>query len=188
MVSNKQPVSVAGIEFDAQLGQTDTLSSEIPDYPVEKGFKVQDTIIKNPRSLELTLFLTNTPVTFLPRFGLSPTRVSDVIAKLEQIYESRELVSVTTMDKTYSNMGVESISIRKSQDLGYSKEISMSLKKITITSTQTTSIPASYGKSGTSGANAGEAQTNDSSNDSESSGSEKSWLAGIVDMFSTKGG
>ena len=38
------PVSVAGIEFPAMLDETQTYTSSIPDYPVETGFTVSDSI------------------------------------------------------------------------------------------------------------------------------------------------
>ena len=61
----------------------------------------------------------------------------------------------------------------------------MSLKKITITSTQTTSIPESYGKSGTTGANAGEAQTTESNSD-DSSENGITGLAGFDNLTDRK--
>ena len=63
--SNLKPVSVAGIEFDALIDEQKTLSATIPVYPVEEGFPVSDTIILEPISISMTLYVTNTPVTWL---------------------------------------------------------------------------------------------------------------------------
>lgn len=41
---NIQPVSVAGIEFPAMLDETQTFTSDIPEYPVETGFVISDNI------------------------------------------------------------------------------------------------------------------------------------------------
>ena len=38
MARTLKPVSVAGIEFDALIDETKTLSATIPTYPVEDGF------------------------------------------------------------------------------------------------------------------------------------------------------
>ena len=58
-----KPVSVAGIEFDALIDEQKALSATVPTYPVEEGFPVSDTIILDPLSIQLTLYISNTPVT-----------------------------------------------------------------------------------------------------------------------------
>ena len=40
-----QPVNIGGIECDALIHHELSLEMEIPDYPVEEGFSVQDTMI-----------------------------------------------------------------------------------------------------------------------------------------------
>ena len=45
-----QPVSIWGIEFDALVDETKSLSATVPAYPVESGFPVSDTIILDPIS------------------------------------------------------------------------------------------------------------------------------------------
>ena len=48
---NIQPVSVAGIEFPAMLDETQTFTSDIPEYPVETGFVISDNITLQPMEL-----------------------------------------------------------------------------------------------------------------------------------------
>ena len=59
-----QPVNIGGIECDALIHHELSLEMEIPDYPVEEGFSVQDTMIQKPKTLSLTVIVTNTPITF----------------------------------------------------------------------------------------------------------------------------
>ena len=59
-----QPVNIGGIECDALIHHELQLENQIPDYPVEEGFSVQDTIIQNPKTLTLTVVVTNTPVSY----------------------------------------------------------------------------------------------------------------------------
>lgn len=54
MARNMQPVSVWGIEFDALIDETKNMTSTIPEYPVEEGFPVSDTIINDPLSVSMT--------------------------------------------------------------------------------------------------------------------------------------
>ena len=50
-----RPVSIGGVEFDVLVSSNETLAAEVPDYPVEDGFSVTDTIITKPKELNMTL-------------------------------------------------------------------------------------------------------------------------------------
>lgn len=154
----KQPVNIEGIEFDAMLGEEYSLEASSPDYVVESGYTIGDSIILSAEVLTLTLFVSDRPVTFKSRFG-GAGRVDSVVKQLKELYYAKKLVSVTTPDAQYSNMAIESLKISRTNEYGYAREIPITLKHIRTTETQTTSIPASYGKSGSSNAAAGTAST-----------------------------
>ena len=59
-----RPASIGGVEFDVLVSSNETLSAEVPDYPVEDGFSVTDTIITKPKELNMTLYLSDNPVTW----------------------------------------------------------------------------------------------------------------------------
>ena len=166
----KQPVTIAGIEFDALISETRDYTATIPSYPIESGFPVSDTIILDPLSLSLTLFLSNTPVTWLYRHGSDNNRVERICDRIEDMWFSKELVKVVTSDKIYTNMGITSLSIAKSSDYGYSRQITMNLTKVETTEKQTVLIPADILKSGETEANAGVATTSKTSSKASSSG------------------
>lgn len=172
MARAKQPVSVNGIEFDALIDQTDTLEATVPEYTVEDGFVVSDAIILNPEKLDMTLYITDTPVTWYSRHGSGQDRVESIMKQLQELYYTAEPTTVVTSAKSYTNMAIESLSISKSVEIGYAREVSISFKKIRVTSAKTTTIPDSYGKSGTTQASAGTASTSSgSSGGSSGSGS-----------------
>lgn len=171
MARAKQPVSINGIEFDALIDESRTLEATVPEYSVESGFSVSDAIILSPEKLDMTLFATNTPVTWYNRHGGSQNRVDSVVKQLEELYYAGEPVTIVTSDATYSNMAIESITFSKSTEVGYAREIPISFKKIRVTSAKTTTIPDSYGKSGATGASAGTASTSSGSSGGGSSGS-----------------
>lgn len=152
-----QPVIIDGIEFDALISHTENLEAEIPEYPVEEGYSVQDTIILKPKSLELTVHVSNTPVTFMEH--ASPGRVQQVANQLMQLYLEHKLVTVTSSKGIFRNMGIESISLPYSVDTRSSLTIPITLKEVRTTGSKIVSIPDSYGKGGESGANAGTANT-----------------------------
>ena len=154
-----QPVSINGLEFDALIDESRTLEATVPEYSVESGFSVSDSVILNPEKLSMTLVVTNTPVTWYRRHGASPTRVDNVVKQLEELYFAKEPVTIVTSDATYTSMAIESITISKSLEIGYARQIPISFKKIRVTTAKTTTIPDSYGKSGATAASAGTAST-----------------------------
>ena len=160
---NLKPVSIWGIEFDALIDETKNLSATIPTYPVEEGFPVSDTIILDPISIQMTLYVSNTPVTWLYRHGTSTDRVNKICSLLEQKWLQKQLAKIVTTEAIYKDMGITSISIKKSHDIGYAREISVSAQKVRITKRKTVKIPSYVLKSGETKANAGTASTSTSS-------------------------
>lgn len=161
-----KPVSIWGIEFDALINETKTLSATIPAYPVEEGFPVSDTIILDPVSIQMTLYVSNTPVTWLYRHGSSTDRVNKICDLLEYKWLAKQLAKIVTSEAIYKDMGITSISIKKSHDIGYAREISISAQKVRITKRKTVNIPSYVLKSGETKANAGTASVSTSSSKS----------------------
>jgi len=75
-------------------------------------------------------------------------------------------------------MGLTSISIKKSKDLGYAREISITAKKVRVTERKTVSVPDYILKSGQSMADAGKASTSKMSESSSSSDNSAGGLGG----------
>lgn len=178
MAKKLQPVSVWGIEFDALIDEIKSMTSKIPEYPVEDGFSVSDTIINEPIQLSMTLYLSNTPVTWLYRHGSSNGRVQRICKMIEEQWFQKNLTKIVTSDATYTNMGLTSISIKKSKDLGYAREISITAKKVRVTERKTVSVPDYILKSGQSMADAGKASTSKMSESSSSSDNSAGGLGG----------
>lgn len=172
-----RPVSIWGVEFDALIDESKTLSATIPAYPVEDGFPVSDTIILDPVSIKMTLYISNTPVTWLYRHGTSTDRVNKICDLLEQKWLSKQLAKIVTTDAIYKDMGITSIAIKKSKEIGYAMEVSLSAQKVLITKRKTVSIPSYILKSGETKANAGTASTSQTSGKS-STGSGSSGSSG----------
>lgn len=163
-----RPVSVAGIEFDALIDEQKTMSATIPAYPVEDGFPISDTIILDPVTVQMTLYVSSTPVTWLYRHGSSNDRVNRICEQIENLWLEKELVKVVTTDTIYTSMGITNITVKKSREIGYAREISLSLQKVRVTKIRTVIIPAYVLKSGETMANAGAASVSTSSGKSGS--------------------
>ena len=83
-------------------------------------------------------------------------------------------------------MAILSVSISKSTEMGYARQIPISFKEIRVTSSKTTTIPDSYGKSGTTGANAGTASTS-AGNTPSASGKSSGGTAGAESGNGSRG-
>lgn len=170
MARAMQPVSVAGVEFDALIDESRNLDATVPQYTVEDGFPIADSIILNPEVVNMTLFVTDTPVTWKGRHGGSGWAAS-VCARLEQLYYSAEPVTITTTDATYTNMAIQSIAFQKSLEVGYAKQIPITFKQVRITRLgNAPAVSSGYGKGGDTGVNGGTAQTQQKSVGSGSDG------------------
>lgn len=187
MARAKQPVSVDDLEFDALIDSEEGYEADVPEYPTEKGFSVSDTIVLKADTLNMTLYVTDTPVTWRERTGSGPGKTEGVVRRLKDLYFAKKILEVTTTDCVYSNMVITSMNIKKSVEVGYAREIPIALKKIEVTETATAEIPASYGKSGKTAKAAGKASTtasstagSSSSGGSSASGSSSSSSRGSV--------
>ena len=160
--------------------------ADVPEYPTEKGFSVSDTIVLKADTLNMTLYVTDTPVTWRERTGSGPGKTEGVVRRLKDLYFAKKILEVTTTDCVYSNMVITSMNIKKSVEVGYAREIPISFKKIEVTETATAEIPASYGKSGKTGKAAGKASTTaasaagSSSSSGSSSGSSSSSRSSVL--------
>lgn len=154
-----KPVSLDGIMFDALMTQDEEYTATVPDYPVESGYKVHDSVLPDPLTIKTELYLSNTPVTWRSKIGVSTTRVQDVEERLRELFWNREPVTYETSDQTWEDMCIVSLTISKTEEDGYARRIPIELKQVEITQTRTGSVPDSYVRGGSSGASAGTAST-----------------------------
>lgn len=167
-----------GIEFDAMIEEQRNYSASIPSYPVEDGFNISDTIINEPLVLQLTLYVSNTPVTFLYRHKNTKNRVTKICEQIEKKWLSKQLTKIVTSDTIYKDMGITSISIKKTAEIGYAREISITAKKVYKTSRKVSKIPKHILKSGETMAKAGKASVSRTSVRTSSSGGDTGSTAG----------
>lgn len=178
----KRPATLDGIQFDVLLSQDETYEAQVPDYPVESGYKVQDGVLPEPLVIDPVLYLSNTPVTWKSRIGTSRNRVKNVEARLRNMFWNREPVTFRTSDMTYENMVITSLKISKTEEDGYARRIPITLKQVEITETKTGAIPDGYVRGGQTEASAGTASvTSDSAGVSSSAASGSTPAASSVE-------
>ena len=148
MASTKKPVSVGGIEFSALMSSERKFESIIPEYTTETGFTITDAVILKNQQLSLVLYLSDTPVTWAGRQGVNNNYTSKAVSKLVTMYEKKTPVTVVTSEGTFKDMVIEQMTIGKSLENGFSREIPITFRKIRTTTSKKTTIPKAYGKSG----------------------------------------
>lgn len=159
MAKTYSPSSLGGVKFDAIISRDRTYSAEVPTYPVESGFPVSDSVLRSPLELSVTAFISDTPVTWKRQLGNTRSRVSKVVKQLENLYFAGEPVTFITGNKVYTNMAITSITVPETAEMKTAVEVQISLKQVEVTKAKTTTIPASYGMSGTTGESGGSAST-----------------------------
>ena len=116
--------------------------------PVELGSPVTDHVIEQPDKLRIKGFITDSPL--IPGLSLfsgiidgakSTVYTQPVFDVLNEIIKARELVTVYTKYKIYTDMIITNISIPRGPQVQGSIEFTVDFVKIRIVKTQTTSVP-----------------------------------------------
>jgi hypothetical protein len=120
-------VTIAGYPIDVVETEEHSLTSEITDHPVEEGSDVADNIRRKPRELTLTgAVVSNTPIgaiaqarSLVTAFGASTKPAEEAYQFLEQLFESRDAVTIVTDLKKYDSMALETLTIpREAKNAG----------------------------------------------------------------------
>lgn len=182
MARATQPVSINGIDVDALIESSESYTAQAPAYPVEDGASIEDTLVLEPMELQMTVFVTEYPVTWLGRHGGGGNRVRSVTDALVEAFKKKSFITVATYEKTYENMVITSLELPKTQDMTAAMEIPITLSQVTVTSTATGTVTVSdsYSKSGATGKSTGAAKTSGGSGNGDDSGSDG--RTGIVSL------
>ena len=181
-------VKQSSLSASTLIDSDEGYEAQVPEYPTEKGFSVSDNITLKPETLNMTLFVTDTPVTWKNRHGGGPGYTEGIVAQVKALYFAKQPVTVTTSETVYEDMAITNLNIKKSTEVGYAREIPIVLKKIIVTESATVTIPDSYGKSGATGASAGTANTTAASKGSGSGGGSAGGSSGGSSKGSNKQG
>lgn len=121
------------LEFDAVTEETHSSFSEITEHTVETGESISDHKRANPRTIEITAFVTNTPLDTPPNSGPNTTsavatiegtdngnvntfsetfdRVSDVWGVLLDLQRGSAELTITTRYQIYENVQLVGFSV-----------------------------------------------------------------------------
>lgn len=120
------------LEMDVTVSENHSMRSDVTDSPVEDGTDISDHIRNAPRALTIEGVISKTPVNVQ---HFNPLRYRQAFKKLEQLHNDRVPVTVVTSFKTYKNMAVLQIDVRRDRDSGNIVQFTASLRQVRIVKT-----------------------------------------------------
>lgn len=154
--------AVGFLEVDCVDQETHEWSNDVTTNPVENGSPIGDHIIIQPDRITIAAFVSNAPimgildgVTSLFTEGISAEdRTQAAFSKLYQLRESKQLISIYTRYRLYTDMVITNISVPRRADDGDAINFTIEAIHVNIVSTGTTTLPPGVGVQKT-GASAG---------------------------------
>ena len=148
-----QPVSVGFAQFDCMLESNENYSSDVTDFPVEDGYDISDHVINKAMTLDMVLYVTAMPITFVANFGGKgvdgsysaisgrPDAVKNDLIKLRA---AKTPITIMTPRLMYKNMMITNFVFVRTAKAGYSYEIPISFKEIITTDTKQIDVSKDY--------------------------------------------
>lgn len=167
-MSPTKPSTLGTLEFDAIVSRSETMDADIPEYATEAGYSVSDNICLKALTLDVEAVISNTPVTWANIHSPSQSRVETLCDEFRKLWKEKKVLTFTAGSDVYENMCIESLTLPRKAENGSSVYISLGLKQVTITSTDTAAISINYARGGKSGKNTGSGQSKSASTSSSS--------------------
>lgn len=162
---------VGNLEFNTIDSETHDWKRDVTTNPVENGSPISDHIIDQPDTLTITGMISNAPILGLVNevSGLidgslsGQDYVAQAIDMLDALRKSKQLVTIYTRYKTYTNMVLQSVNIPRTPDNGDAVVFTIQAINIRIVTSQKTTIPTGLGvnKQSTSTKKAGASNSTD---------------------------
>lgn len=132
------------IVFDAVTDTGIRRQAEITSYPVESGAEVSDHVQIKNNTFKLSGIITETPVRLekdlLYSAGVNGTRISQAIEYLDQIFDSRQTITLVTEHKVYENVILSGISYDYKSE--FAMQFDLEFEQVRLVSTATVNVIA----------------------------------------------
>jgi hypothetical protein len=139
--------STISIDLDVTQDEAHEWKNDVTLYPVEEGSQISDNIRRMPDKLTITGWITDSPINDESTSSdNTSSRVSTTFGLLHDLMEARELMTVYTRHKVYTNMALQSCNIPRNGDIGEALNFTLEFVNVRIVSTQTVDVPAGISK------------------------------------------
>lgn len=135
------------IELDAMLDESHEWSADATSNPVEDGAPVTDHVIEKADKLTIRGVVTDAPLNASSSIlgfiggGSSDNKTQTVFDLLDTLIKKREVLTVYTKHKTYSDMVLTNVTIPRSASVGEAVEFRAEFIHIRKVATQTVDVP-----------------------------------------------
>jgi hypothetical protein len=141
-------ILIAGYQIDASLSEEHTFESEVSEYPVETGGDVTDNIRPKPIIVKINGIVSDTPIGTIAdvrgRQGdngaLDFTPSNDAYAKLKDIRDKREPVSIVTTLQTFDSMVMTNLEVPRDAKTGKALRFTATFQQVTLVTNLRTTI------------------------------------------------
>jgi hypothetical protein len=153
LFGRKNPGVIGQLTLDATISERQSFRNEVTSFPIESGSVISDHVIQAPEEIEITGFVTNTPIEFLSGLRTSGQDwVSNAYLQLldiagydypDQVFrrgklettgmrkETKfELIDIVSSLRTYSDMALISLDIPRDAKSGDSVKFTALFRKV----------------------------------------------------------
>ena len=138
------PVSMGAIELDASLSETHSSEVEVTEHPVETGSNVAEHIRPKAQTLRVEGIITDGPLASMPIVDGKPTpiagRAKDALARLRQMKDSGEVVTVVTGLDTYRDLVITGVEVPRDTKSLDAVRLTVSFKQVRQVQTQSVTL------------------------------------------------
>lgn len=136
-VLNESSNLEVALVLDVIEQETYTAEAEVTRHPVERGASVGDHVRPEPRPLEWSGSLSETP---LDGTGRERDRLKRALEVLEQLRTSEDLYTVTTATAVYTSMHLVSYSARHSTALHGALDVTVRFEEVRVVQARTVRV------------------------------------------------
>lgn len=123
--SQRRQGQIGSLTLEATLSENHIGRSNITRQAIEDGSSITDHIVNEPESVSIEGFISNTPIS-----GGINIRTQDAFDTLYDIWLDKELVTVVTGYRVYSDMAITNLNVPRSLDIGQAIRFTVELTKI----------------------------------------------------------
>jgi len=134
-------VLIDGYLVDVAVSEGHEFPSEVTQHPVETGADLTDHVRNRPIMITLEGVVSDTPIGLVANERSEDVLPSDeALAKLKEIRNRREPVTITTSLGTYENMAMQSLSVPRSSSTGEALRFTCVFVQIQLITNERTTI------------------------------------------------
>lgn len=138
--------NVTSIDFDVTMDEAHEWTNDVTTNQVELGAPVTDHIQPQPDRLTITGMISDSPLNLETQAEISALngaeeRVQTAFDFLRKMHEKRQLLTVYTKHKVYTDMALAACNIPRSAGIGMAVNFTLQFMHVRLVSTQLVDVP-----------------------------------------------